>query len=77
MPLYLNASARMLPIFAASGHNNYTKCVSLHLRDCHNLCSCLNKPMNDGYFTIKRNKKLFWSGTWSDMTIEQMSRRVN
>ena len=27
--------------------------------------------MNKGLFTVRRNKSHFWSGTWTDMTIEQ------
>ena len=29
------------------------------------------KFANDGFFTIRRSDK-FWSGIWSDMTIEQV-----
>ena len=35
------------------------------------MCACLNKPLEEGAFTIHRNENLFWSGTWTDMTIEQ------
>ena len=34
-------------------------------------CVFLKKPLEEGAFTIHRNEKLFWSGTWTDMTIEQ------
>ena len=50
------------------GHNNYTKCCRLYLKD---MCVCLKKPLEEGAFTIHRNEKLFWSGTWTGMTIEQ------
>src|ERR1043165_5576081 len=69
--LHLNATQLMLPFLAAAGHNNYTKCCRLYLEDAHNLCTCMAKDFKDGFFTIIRNKKLFWSGTWSDMIIEQ------
>ena len=35
------------------------------------MCACLKKPLEEGAFTIHRNENLFWSGTWTDMTIEQ------
>ena len=35
------------------------------------MCACLKKPLEEGAFTIHRNDNLFWSGTWTDMTIEQ------
>ena len=74
--LHLKSTQEMLPYFAAAGHNNYAKCCRLYLQDCAQLCPCLQKPMDDGLFTIRRNKNLFWSGTWSDMTIEQCLMRA-
>ena len=35
------------------------------------MCACLKKPLAEGAFTIHRNENLFWSGTLTDMTIEQ------
>jgi hypothetical protein len=32
--------------------------------------------MRDGLFTVHRQDKLFWSGTWTDMTIEQSLMRA-
>ncbi len=74
--LHLKASQEMLPYFAAAGHNNYTKYCRLYLQDSQNLCECLKQPMEDGKFTVRRNEKLFWSGIWSDMTIEQCLMRA-
>ena len=34
------------------------------------MCACSKKPLEEGAFTIHRNENLFWSGTWTDMTIE-------
>ena len=39
------------------------------------MCACLKKPLEEGAFTIRRNENLFWSGTWTDMTIEQFLMR--
>lgn len=33
-----------------------------------------NKFVNQGFFTIRRTEK-FWSGIWSDMTIEQTEKK--
>ena len=52
--------------------NNYTKPCRLYLQDCQrSLCQCLQQQFNNGLFTIRRNSAIFWSGTWTDMTIEQ------
>lgn len=61
----------MLPFFAAPGHNNCTKCAWLYLQDSTNMCQCLTEAMFRGLFTVRKNPSLFWSGTWSDMIIEQ------
>lgn len=74
--LHLKATEDMLPLFAATGHNNYAKFGRLYLQDSRNMCSCLNGPMEQGLFTIRRNSQRFWSGTWSDMTIEQCLMRA-
>ena len=65
----------MLPYFAASGHNNYSKCVRLYLQESSYVCGCLRKAMSNRLFTIRRNPSLFWSATWTDMTIEQCMMR--
>ena len=74
--LHLKATQEMLPFFAAAGHNNYTKCCRLYLQDCQELCHCLETPMEEGLFAVRRNDKLFWSGSWFDMTIEQCLMRA-
>ncbi|KAG7164373.1 hypothetical protein Hamer_G003555 [Homarus americanus] len=67
----------MLPFFAAAGHNNYTKCCRLYLRDCQELRHCLETSMEDGLFTVRRNDEMFWNGTWSDMAIEHCFTRTD
>jgi hypothetical protein len=74
--LHLKATQLMLPFFAAAGHNNYTKCCRLYFQDYDGLCICLDGPMHEGHFAVRRNAKLYWSGTWSDMTIEQSLMRA-
>lgn len=74
--LHLNTIHKMLPFFHATGHFFYAKCAHLYLQDMLEL----NKKVDsteyrlftaDGFFTIRRSDK-FWSGVWSDMTIEQV-----
>ena len=65
----------MLPYFHASGHFLYAKSAQLYLQDMFGLKERItSKEFEDfvqkGYFTIRRSEK-FWSGIWSDMTIEQ------
>ena len=69
--LHLKATEGMLPYFAAAGHNNYAKCARLYLQASTTMCGCLQSAMDKGLFTVRRNSSLFWSGTWTDMTIEQ------
>lgn len=69
----------MLPIFHASGHIFHAKCTHLYLQDVDNLKTCLGeegfKQFTElGYFTIRRSDR-YWSGIWSDMTIEQVLMR--
>ena len=74
--MHLRATYEMLPILAASGHNQYAKCCRLYLQDCEELCPCLDQAFNEGLFTVRRNDSLFWSGTWTDMVIEQCLMRA-
>lgn len=73
--LHLETIQKMLPYFHASGHFLYAKSAHLYLQDMFSLKECItSKEYEDyvqkGYFTIRRSEK-FWSGIWSDMTIEQ------
>ena len=47
-------------ILCWSGHNNYTKCCRLYLQDSLELCPCLEGPMHEGYFAVRRNEKVYW-----------------
>ena len=69
--LHIHATEQMMPYFAANGHDKYTKATAKYLEDATNMCECIGKKYNGGQFSITRNDKLFWSGTFSDQIIEQ------
>ena len=78
--LHLKCVQQMLPFFHASGHFLYAKSCHLYLQDMLNLKSKMDptdyeKFVTYGYFTIRRSEK-FWSGIWSDMSIEQTLMRT-
>lgn len=71
---HLNCVKRMIPYFHASGHFPYAKSSQLYVQDMENLSSMMTleeyqKFVTSGYFTMRRSDR-FWSGIWSDMTIE-------
>jgi hypothetical protein len=73
--LHLETMQKMLPCFHASGHFPYAKSAHLYLQDMFGIKECITPKeyeeyVQKGYFTIRRSEK-FWSGIWSDMTIEQ------
>lgn len=70
---------KMIPIFFASGHHFYAKYSMLYLQQMLKLHKIMDITVydnfvNKGYFTIRRSER-FWSGVWSDMTIEQVLMR--
>ena len=69
--LHILSTEQMLPILAAAGHDKYTLAIVKYLKDIKNLCPCLEEKYNQGCFTVNRNDKLFWSGTFTDQIIEQ------
>lgn len=78
--LHIEAVHEMLPFFHASGHFLYAKSTHLYLQDSEKLEEKMSaREYNDfvksGFFTIQRSPK-FWSGIWSDMTIEQTLMRL-
>lgn len=72
--LHLYTVHKMLPFFHAAGHFLYAKSAHLYLQDMMALQDRMDKCEYDmftkGSFTIRRSDK-FWSGLWSDLTIEQ------
>jgi len=74
--LHLETVWKMLPYFHASGHFAYAKCAHLYLQDMTKLKTVMpmdeyNKFATEGFFTVRRLPTKFWSGTWTDMLIEQ------
>ena len=75
---HLGSTAQMLNLFAATGHINYAKSARLYLQMMANLPSTFpdlhNKFSRDGYHVVRRSHR-FWSGLWTDLTIEQVLMR--
>lgn len=74
--LHIHCVKSMLPTFHAAGHTLYAKSAQLYLQEMQRLEGLMPDEDFDnftaqGYFTIRRTNK-FWSGVWSDMTIEQV-----
>ena len=76
--LYLKAIQEMLPFFAASGLNNYTKSICLYLQDMlqlkdtnHRICT----HFINGHFVLRRTDR-FWAGLPKDLVIEQVLMRA-
>lgn len=70
----------MIPIFYATGHNNYAKSASVYYQDMVKLVEVLTPEeyqqfVIQGFFTIRRTDE-FWSGVWTDMVIEQDLMRI-
>ncbi|MBW0528211.1 hypothetical protein O181_067926 [Austropuccinia psidii MF-1] len=71
---HLNCVKKMIPYFHASGHFPYAKSCQLYIQDMENLSLTMtfeeyHKFATSGYFTMRRSDR-FWSGVWSDLTIE-------
>ena len=64
----------MLPFFAASDHNNYTKSVNLYIQDMYNLKT--NNPtvyskIVSGNLFVRRSDR-FWTALPIDLIIEKV-----
>ena len=66
--LHLSCVRNML-YFHSTGRHLYAKCTHLYLQDMLQLDDATGKIISKN-FTIRRSEK-FWSGVWSDLTIEQ------
>ena len=71
--LHLKCLEKMLPFFAATGHNNYTKSTYLYMQ----IMKCLKydfpevyQQFINGKHCIRRSDR-FWAGIFSDQIIEQ------
>jgi len=78
--LHLHAVCEMIPLFHAAGHLAYAKSAHLYLDQMKDLESVMSAEQfrnytERGFFTIRRTEK-FWSGNFSDQTIEQNLMRL-
>ncbi|KAJ8880709.1 hypothetical protein PR048_017179 [Dryococelus australis] len=65
----------MSPLLHAAGHLHYAKCAHIYVQQMEELPSRMppyeyTRFVQEGAFTVRRGHE-FWSGTWSDMVIEQ------
>ena len=70
----------MIPYLHGTGHLHYAKSSQVYLQQMIKLERDMtpeefNKFATKGFFTIRRSDK-FWSGIWTDMTIEQVVMRA-
>lgn len=70
----------MIPFLHAGGHLHYAKFAHIYLQQMLKLEEVMTPSeykdfVTQGYFTVRRSKK-FWSGVWTDMTIEQVLMRT-
>lgn len=76
--LHLETVSKMLPFFHSAGHFLYAKSARLYIQDMSNLQSRMDprefSQFTKGDFTVRRSDK-FWSGLWTDLSIEQVLMR--
>lgn len=65
----------MIPYFYTAGHFQYAKGAQLYLQSMTNLSDRMTEEefslfTSHSYFSVRRTKKVF-SGTWTDMILEQ------
>ncbi|KAK3728716.1 hypothetical protein QZH41_001096 [Actinostola sp. cb2023] len=75
--LHLQVVSQMLPYFAASGHNLYTKCAYLYLQSMKSLKDKnpeVYQEFVSGYHVVRRTDRL-WAGLSTDLIIEQVLMR--
>ena len=73
--LHVSTVVKMLPYFHSAGHILYAKSAHLYAQQMSELESHLSPTefkqfTSNGFFTVRRSER-FWSGTWTDMIIEQ------
>ena len=68
--LYLHSCRCMLPYFAATGHNNYTKSLYWFLQEMQELKPTVLQQFKDGFFVVRRTNQ-YWSAVSPDLCIEQ------
>ena len=78
--LHLHCVQEIIPHFHAAGHLAYAKSARLYLQQMNSIQKIMSPEeytlfSSKGYFTIRRAKE-FWSGNFSDQTIEQFLMRM-
>ena len=76
--LILKTLQNMLPFFAASWHNLYTKSVYIHLQQMLKLeteHTDVFAFLNSGYHVVRRSGR-YWTGLSTDLVIEQVLMRT-
>lgn len=72
--LHFSCVVEMLPTFAAAGHTKYAKGARLYLEQMSEHMKKYKNTfdvfLSEGYHTVRYNSDE-WSGTWSDIAIEQ------
>ena len=67
--LHSKASQDILPSFAASGHNNNSKCARIYLQESSYMCGCHRKALSVRWF-VQYQKESFcfleWYMDWLD-----------
>lgn len=78
--LHLFCIAKMIPVLHSGGHTAYAKSTRLYLDQMKELPKIMAKDQYEkytacGYWTIRRSHR-FWSGGFTDQTIEQVLMRM-
>lgn len=75
--LHLSSVSEMLPFFAASGHNHYTKSVMIYLKMMQSLSKDspgVHQQFCRGLHVVRRSER-YWAGLSTDLIIEQVLMR--
>lgn len=76
--LHLSTLKKMIPYFAAAGHNHYAKCSQIYSQQMEELENNHPEVFNNfmkGHHVIRRSDR-FWAGLSCDLTIEQSLMRA-
>ena len=75
--LHLSVVQEMLPYFAASGHDSYTKSANMYLQTMQSLKDdhpVVHDLFEAGYHVVRRSDR-YWGGLSTDLVIEQVLMR--
>lgn len=76
--LHLATIRKMIPYFAAAGHNNYVKCAYIYLQTMEQLVNShpdVYEHFSKGHHVVRRSDR-FWAGLSCDLTVEQSLMRA-